>query len=154
MAGSRRCLTAALSGPAGVASGSVVARFMVRRTWLRIRPISPKILKGVLRPLRNREFVMVNERLQRREWDPRSPLQARQQARSIPAAAAHLLHLGIELVDHGGHRAGCAALARPRGAHAQGLSHPIHPAIRPPTLLCPWPCSGSHSATPRRAPVE
>jgi hypothetical protein len=38
----------------------------------------------------------------------RSALQAREQARRIPAAAAHLLHLGIELVDHRGHRQGGA----------------------------------------------
>ena len=60
-------------------------------------------------------------------WNaPRSPLEHRDQARCVPAPAAHLLHLRIELVDQRGDREMRPVAAR--FAHADGeiLAHPIH----------------------------
>src|SRR5215813_6081093 len=55
----------------------------------------------------------------------RSPLQARDQARRIPAAAAHLLHLGVELIDQRADRQVRAIAPRLGEADRQVLAHPV-----------------------------
>src|SRR5262245_2021688 len=55
----------------------------------------------------------------------RSPLQPGDQARRIPAAAAHLLYLGIELIDQRAHRQARAVLARLAQANGEILAHPV-----------------------------
>src|SRR5215472_17435317 len=52
-------------------------------------------------------------------------LQPGDEARSIPAPAAHLLHLGIELVDQRAHRQARAVLSRLAQANGEVLAHPI-----------------------------
>ncbi len=54
------------------------------------------------------------------------PLQARNEARRIPARAAHRLNLGVELIDQGRDGQGCAIAARFFQAEGEILAHPIH----------------------------
>ena len=60
------------------------------------------------------EDGMVIERLSCSSTAFSSPLQPRDQARRVPALAAHLLHLGIELVDQRGRPAGWRRSCAPR----------------------------------------
>ena len=54
------------------------------------------------------------------------PLQARDEARRIPARAAHRLNLGVELINQGRDGKGCAIAARFLQADREILAHPIH----------------------------
>src|ERR1700741_2555071 len=58
--------------------------------------------------------------------DSSSPLQPRHQAAGVPAPAAHLLDLGIELVDQRGYRQVGAVAAGFRNADREVLAHPFH----------------------------
>src|SRR5258708_7017086 len=55
----------------------------------------------------------------------RSFFEPRDQARRVPAAAAKLLHLRVELIDEGRDRQARAILARFVEADRQVLAHPI-----------------------------
>ena len=53
------------------------------------------------------------------------PLEARDEAGRIPAAAAELLHFGVELIHQCGHRKGRAVAPRFLEADAKVLAHPV-----------------------------
>src|SRR5262249_39393664 len=72
----------------------------------------------------------------------RSPLQPGDQARRIPAAAAHLLHLSVELIDQRAHRQARAVLARLAHANGEILAHPVDRQAEIQLARRHWPVAG------------
>jgi putative N6-adenine-specific DNA methylase len=94
-------------------------------------------------------LVLVNPPYGGRIGNPK--LQPLDQARRVPAPAAHLLHILVELVDQRGHRQARAVRPRRRGrCRDPCASSPPRSHARNGRRS--WSRSGSPSATPGRAP--
>ena len=78
------------------------------------------------------------------------PLQPCDQARRVPALAAHLLHFRIELIDQRRHRQVARRSCAPRRGRSTGPCASSRPRSRNRTCRRSWSCSGSPSA--RTAP--
>ena len=78
------------------------------------------------------------------------PVEPRDQARRVPALAAHLLHFGIELIDQRGDRQVRAVACALRRGRCRGPCASSRPRSRSRTCRRSWSCSGSPSA--RTAP--
>ena len=82
---------------------------------------------------------------------PVACLEACDQARRVPAVAAHRLDLGIELIDQRRHRQMGTVVLRLVEANAQILAHPVDREAEIELALGSWSCGGSPSArSPQR----
>src|SRR5258708_9951634 len=83
-----------------------------------------------------------------------SALQPRQQARRVPAPAAHLFHFGVELIDQRGDRQVGAVAAGFGGGEPHGLSPPLYRETAKSTSVIHGLVAGFHLPGVGGAPLS